>query len=370
MTKKILCVFLCLILLSMAFPVSFLAEEKEDIPIDAVHFPDEYFRFFVADEEIDTDQDGFLSREEIAAVKDFYFPSKGIFDFTGIEYFTEIETFCCVTNWITELDVSNNKKLKILECNWNERLETLIVGENENLVKISAFMTKLKSIDVSGCPNLEELALYDTNLKDLDVTQNTKLRRIFLHGIDDLKEIDISNCPSLIHSYKEGIKISDAGIVDYYEEIVNGEQMAMFSVNTSCKVITEKRPKEEPSSKPVDVSKPTEVSSKPVDVSKPTEVSSKPVEVSKPTEVSSVPNEISSAYAEVSSEIEISSVEISSVSEISSAETEISSEATSFEEPASSVNGIQEQGSVWWWAAGGVLLVVACGVVAYLLIKK
>ena len=355
MTKKLFCVFLCLIFLVMAFPVSFLAEEN-DIPIDAAHFPDEYFRFFVANEEIDTDQDGFLSREEIAVVKDFYCPSKGVFDFTGIEFFTEIETFCCVTNWITELDVSNNKKLKVLECHWNERLETLIVGENENLVKISAFMTKLKSIDVSGCPNLEELALYDTNLKDLDVTQNTKLRRIFLHGIDDLKEIDISNCPSLIHYYKEGIKISDAGIVDYYEEIVNGEQMAMFSVNTSCKVITEKRPKEEPSSKPVDVSKPTEVSSK-------------PVEVSKPTEVSSVPDEISSAYAEVSSEIESSSVEISSVSEISSAETEISSEATSFEEPASSVNGIKEQGSVWWWAAGGVLL-VACGGTVFFFAKK
>ncbi len=123
--------------------------------ITEITFPDANFRSYIA-ENIDTDKDGMLSPEEIAAVTEIDVSIEAsysytyISDLTGIEYFT-------------------------------------------NLLTLDASRTKIASIDVSMFTNLEFLYLYNCYyLKDLDLTANTNLIDLDVSGTE-LTELDLSN---------------------------------------------------------------------------------------------------------------------------------------------------------------------------------
>ena len=89
------------------------------VAIDAANFPAETFRAYVS-RNFDTDKDGTLSAEEIAAVTKIYCYQMGIASLKGVEYFTELDILYCGDNQLTELDVSKNEKLTDLECHNNQ----------------------------------------------------------------------------------------------------------------------------------------------------------------------------------------------------------------------------------------------------------
>ena len=86
-----------------------------DIPIDAIHFPDDNWRAFVL-EHYDGDENERLSAEEIDAVGIINVAAKDIADLKGIEFFTSLEELNCVNNKLHSLDLSKNTKLKNLDC--------------------------------------------------------------------------------------------------------------------------------------------------------------------------------------------------------------------------------------------------------------
>ena len=90
-------------------------EEITSVEINEANFPDLNFRDYIKST-FDTDYDGVLSAEEIAAVTEIIF-SHGVLDddlilvsdLTGIEYFTNLEELNCNDSNLTEIDLSKNK---------------------------------------------------------------------------------------------------------------------------------------------------------------------------------------------------------------------------------------------------------------------
>ena len=90
------------------------------IPLNAYNFPDPAFRECLKKPQIDNDQDEWLSSPELNDVSNIRVPQKGIASLKGIEKFPNLTTLICSENQLTELDVSQNKKLVYLECSENQ----------------------------------------------------------------------------------------------------------------------------------------------------------------------------------------------------------------------------------------------------------
>lgn len=97
-----------LVLMLTLLPTAALA--AEDVAVSPENFPDANFQAYVTDE-LDTDGDGTLSADEIAAVTEINCGDRSIASLNGIEYFTNLETLSCQDNLLTALDVSGNTKL-------------------------------------------------------------------------------------------------------------------------------------------------------------------------------------------------------------------------------------------------------------------
>ena len=118
--------------------VDYEGEPADGIEISEENFPDEKFREYVGSKTIDTDEDGNLSDDEIAAAKEIDVNNKGISDLTGIEYFVGLEYLLCHDNNLTTLDVSKNKVLRVISCWGNhirgEGMKTLVNSLHSNFV--------------------------------------------------------------------------------------------------------------------------------------------------------------------------------------------------------------------------------------------
>ncbi|MBQ8127408.1 MAG: hypothetical protein IJ176_03310 [Prevotella sp.] len=99
--------------------------ERQGVPIDQDHFPDEAFRLNVA-VAYDLDRDGFLTTTEAQAVTHMFMNGQGIEDLTGIEYFTELTWLYCHENNLTKLQLSENTKLEVLDCHDNQLTQLTI----------------------------------------------------------------------------------------------------------------------------------------------------------------------------------------------------------------------------------------------------
>ena len=146
-----------------------------DVAIDKAHFPDEAFREYV--ERFDEDEDGSLSREERAAVKEIDVEDSNIENLEGVAYFPNLTYLGCIGNKLTKLDVSKNKNLTELYCGVNE-LTKLDVSKNKNLTKLDCDNNKLTKLDVSNCKKLTSLDCYTNKLTKLDVSNCKKLREL------------------------------------------------------------------------------------------------------------------------------------------------------------------------------------------------
>ena len=182
--KKTLFSFLLGLLLLVLLPAAAMAAGA-GIAVDSSNFPDANFRSYVT-ENCDTDQDGFLSEAEIAAVASitvgiyggtYPYPS----DLTGIEFFSALEELNCGYCHLTNLDVSANKALRYLDCIANQ-LTILDVSANTELVSLYCSYNQLTSLDVSGNPKLSELFCRQNKLTHLDVSANPKLNWIRCDG--------------------------------------------------------------------------------------------------------------------------------------------------------------------------------------------
>lgn len=177
MKKKLLSILLCLVMVVGLLPTAVFAAGS--VEINEANFPDANFRSYVQTE-FDKDGDKKLSSAEIAAVKEIIASLRGIKNLKGIEFFMALETLNCVQCELTELDVSKNAKLEMLDCESDSllsymRLTELDVSQNTALKELNCYGVKMQKLNVSGCTALERLDCGGNQLDALDVSTNVNL---------------------------------------------------------------------------------------------------------------------------------------------------------------------------------------------------
>ena len=165
------------------------------IAINEENVPDANFRANVAASDIDKDQDGYLSEEEITATKKLKASYKSIADLKGIEYFTSITELKCSGNQLTSLDVSKNTALTDLACH-NNQLTSLDVSNNMALISLECDHNRLTSLDLSNNTALTKLWCFDSQLTSLDVSNNTALTSLWCSN-NQLTSLDVSKNTAL-----------------------------------------------------------------------------------------------------------------------------------------------------------------------------
>ena len=120
-----------------------------DVYINATNFPSENFRQWVSDN-CDLDHNGSLSNFELGQVTtvSLGIEQKPMYTLKGIEYFTDLMFLYCYECALTSLDVSNNPKLRNLDCSGNH-LTTLDLSNND-LIVLSACSTGLGEVSLTG----------------------------------------------------------------------------------------------------------------------------------------------------------------------------------------------------------------------------
>lgn len=92
----------------------------------------------------------------------------------GIEHFENLRQLNCYGNEITELNLSNNKKLSFLNCSQN----------------------KIKSLDLSNNSGLTFVNCSENNLRSLELGKKEELRELYCNS-NKIKELNIRDCPVL-----------------------------------------------------------------------------------------------------------------------------------------------------------------------------
>lgn len=192
--------------------------------IESSVFPDLAFREYVYTN-FDTNNDGFLSREEALRVYSINISgtsnNPGIYSsLEGIEFFSNLKYLNCEYNQITELDLSNNPFLGFLNCCCNQihhldvsnnliltnlycqsnQLTDLDVSKNHDLISLMCDKNPLTSIDISHNPALSSLGVSNASITSIDVSMNPELRDLICFS-NQLTSLDVSNNPLLSYLF-------------------------------------------------------------------------------------------------------------------------------------------------------------------------
>ena len=196
-----------------------LTEEQSDlISVDEVHFPDELFRNYILNNF--ADENGNVNINEVTKIDfndwdNWSSNTIEVHSIKGIEYFTNLiilklsyvkideidlssnillEELSCEHTSSNYLNISNNKKLKILYLDSAKSLgcENINFNNYEDLEILKIYYyEKMGDINFEKNTNLKELLLYDCGIDTIKLDKNVKLEYLRL-GMNNITEIDLS----------------------------------------------------------------------------------------------------------------------------------------------------------------------------------
>jgi uncharacterized protein YjdB len=143
-----------------------------------ISIPDANFKAYLV-HNFDTNGDGEISEQEVAAVTTIECSGKSIASLEGIQYFTALKELYCYDNQLTSLDVSKNTSLIKLHC-YNNQLTSLNVSANTALTNLHCSSNHLKSLDLSKNTSLQNLLCFSNHLASLDLSNNAALQYAFV----------------------------------------------------------------------------------------------------------------------------------------------------------------------------------------------
>ena len=189
----------------------------ECIAIDEANFPDENFRTYVSDE-IDTNDDGQLSDEEIDAVTEISVDGMEIGSLRGVEFFTKLEILSASGNDLTELDLSANTALTDLDVS-NNRLSSLNLSNCPNLRTLDVTGNHLTRLDLRSCPGVsvasdDTVQLITEAPADIEITEANfpdPIFRSYITGFDTIDRDGILSAEE-ISAMNGEIDVSGRGI--------------------------------------------------------------------------------------------------------------------------------------------------------------
>jgi hypothetical protein len=128
-------------------------------------------------------------------IYDLYIDSDTISSLTGIEAFSNLSHLSCALNKLTTIDVSHNTNLVSLWV-YGNNLSSIDVSKNVMLGELYVGMNPISAIDLSNNPLLLTLYCHHTNITSLDLRANTKLTAIKAND-SKICSIDVSKCTNL-----------------------------------------------------------------------------------------------------------------------------------------------------------------------------
>ncbi|WP_139957642.1 T9SS type A sorting domain-containing protein [Flavicella sediminum] len=167
-TKLLLLIILCSSLSLYANTVYRVKEKMK--PFDeTIAIPNANFEQALIDLGYDTNGlNGNILKSEAEAIVNLNISRKEISDLTGLSNFIALENLNISYNDLSSLDLSNNKKLLVVECN-NNKLTVLDVSDLLNLQKLYCYNNQLAYLDVSKNIALSSLSCGTNPLENLNV---------------------------------------------------------------------------------------------------------------------------------------------------------------------------------------------------------
>ena len=217
MKKRILSIFLCLVMVFSLLP--FTASAASAVPINEETFPDPVFREYVLKivgssvlteekaqqiEVLDVSDDNIKEvlgdRDPITSlmgirylryVKDLNCSGQELKKTLNLEQNSRVEKLNCSGNQLTGLWFHKGSSLKYLTCSVNE-FTALDLSKCSELIELSCGSNKLTSLDLSANTKLQKISAGSNKLTALDTRNLPELTYLNLWGNHDLKSIDVS----------------------------------------------------------------------------------------------------------------------------------------------------------------------------------
>ena len=217
MKKRILSIFLCLVMVFSLLP--FTASAASAIPINEETFPDPVFREYVLKivgssvlteekaqqiEVLDVSKNNIKKvlgdRDPITSlmgirylryVKDLNCSGQELKKTLNLEQNSRVEKLNCSGNQLTGLWFHKGSSLKYLNCSVNE-FTALNLSKNPELTELSCSSNKLTSLDLSANTKLQQINASSNKLTALDVRHLSELTHLYLWSNSDLRSIDVS----------------------------------------------------------------------------------------------------------------------------------------------------------------------------------
>ncbi|MFG4000879.1 T9SS type A sorting domain-containing protein [Flavobacterium aquidurense] len=141
--------------------------------------------------------DGKVITSKISNVTYLYIPAstEKITDLTGIADFIALERFYCFGQALTNIDLSANKKLKLVDVSGNN-LSTLDLSANTAVEEVVCYSNKFTALDFSNNTALKNINASSNQLTTINVSKNTLLSTLILYT-NKIANIDLSNNTAL-----------------------------------------------------------------------------------------------------------------------------------------------------------------------------
>ena len=222
MKKRILSIFLCLVMVFSLLP--FTASAASAVPINEETFPDPVFREYVLKivgssvlteekarqiEVLDVSDDNIkevlgdrapitslMGIRYLRYVKDLNCSGQELKKTLNLEQNSRVEKLNCSGNQLTGLWFHTGSSLRYLDCSVNQ-FTALDLSKNPELTELSCSSNKLTSLDLSANKKLQKIVAQTNALTTLDTRNLPELTDLYLWGNHDLKSIDVSKNPKL-----------------------------------------------------------------------------------------------------------------------------------------------------------------------------
>ncbi len=207
MKKRILSIFLCLVMVFSLLP--FTASAASNTPINDMNFPDPVFREYVrkiAGSSVLTEEKARqIEVLDVSAsnIKKVLGDRDPITSLRGIRYLKYVKDLNCSGQKLTTLNLELNSRVEKLNCSGNKLTDLWLDPRGNSLKYLTCSVNELTALDLSKSPELTELSCSSNKLTSLDLSANKKLQKIVAQT-NALTTLDTRNLPELTDLYLWG----------------------------------------------------------------------------------------------------------------------------------------------------------------------
>jgi hypothetical protein len=189
-------------------------------PIDYAHFPDDAFRSFLYSRA--EGFDAVIYESENATINGFDIKNMNIADLTGIEGLTNIQHLYCHQNNISTLNLSQNSKLTLLYCYWNNIKSE---GWDNFIANAPTVSTRLDVYCYFPSGNYE-----NNDLPTFEQVAQAKAKKIYFYRHNGSKWEEMSEIPPTVPGDVNGDGlVTSADITALYSWMLNNDDSSIVN---------------------------------------------------------------------------------------------------------------------------------------------